>query len=309
MPLQTFLETIIEPSMRVDFIKKWGSIDVDIACKHGLAFDESAIPKSELFPEILEEITGIGMACRHTALSGERMDGEIPLANQYYNEQSALPLLPGQVSKYVTTAVLGMLVSRPEAYSLVLKRKNSLYKEMMLSAIQSVIFNVDENEEEWMQTHVYFSCAVALSAIYNDPNWSNTVATDSGVLEIGQAFVFSNAQTIENALNKLLGIEFDGTEISVLSYLHRRTNCNCMGHKIKWNTGCRLVIEGGQDRYCGGCGKVETEELRLKSCARCGTDWYCGTACQKKAWKLHKAKCTALAPFKEIGPLKQLTNK
>ena len=224
----------------------------------------------------------------------------MPLANFYWNASTPLPLPPSTVSKYVTTAILGMFLSWPEAYSLVLRRKNSLYKEMLLSAISSVIYNVDNNEEEWGETHLFFSCAVALSVIYNDTNWSDTVATDCNALEIGRAFLYSNVQVISGALDKALGDGFDGSKTDVLSYLHRRMNCNCMSHLVKWKTGPKLLLEGGQDRYCGGCGKVETEELKLKSCSRCGTDWYCGTDCQKRAWKSHKLKCKAMAPFKGL---------
>ena len=105
---------------------------------------------------------------------------------------------------------------------------------------------------------------MALSVIYNDPNWSDTVATDSNALDIGKAFIYSNAQAISGALERALGDGFDGSHTDVLSYLHRRMNCNCMSHLIKWKTGPKLLLEGGQDRYCGGCGKVETQELKLK---------------------------------------------
>ena len=151
MPLQKFLETIIEPESRIEFIERHGAVDITVDCRHGLDFDKTQIKPDELFPDILAEIVmTIGTSIRHAAVAGERMPGgEVPLANFYWNSATPLPLPPSTVSKYVTTAILGMFLSRPEAYSLVLRRKNSLYKEMLLSAISSVIYNVDDAEEEW----------------------------------------------------------------------------------------------------------------------------------------------------------------
>jgi hypothetical protein len=45
----------------------------------------------------------------------------------------------------------------------------------------------------------------------------------------------------------------------------------------------------GKKRYnCGGCG-IRSSQLLL--CGRCKNAWFCGTACQKAAWKHHKTCC------------------
>ncbi|KAK3258073.1 hypothetical protein CYMTET_32868 [Cymbomonas tetramitiformis] len=43
------------------------------------------------------------------------------------------------------------------------------------------------------------------------------------------------------------------------------------------------------------CSACHTDTLPLKSCARCRTAAYCGPACQKSHWKVHKPECAALA--------------
>ncbi|KAJ7677357.1 hypothetical protein B0H17DRAFT_1079511 [Mycena rosella] len=51
---------------------------------------------------------------------------------------------------------------------------------------------------------------------------------------------------------------------------------------------------GALIRICEGpdCRKVEgTDVERLKSCSKCKMSVYCGSDCQKRAWKAHKTKC------------------
>ena len=42
---------------------------------------------------------------------------------------------------------------------------------------------------------------------------------------------------------------------------------------------------------CDHCGKVEKAFHEFKTCQRCNKVAYCGKACQKQAWKLHKKTC------------------
>ena len=37
-----------------------------------------------------------------------------------------------------------------------------------------------------------------------------------------------------------------------------------------------------------GCGKREERVAQFKRCAACHQVWYCGTACQKTDWQMHK---------------------
>mmetsp|Transcript_21016 Transcript_21016/g.39347 ORF Transcript_21016/g.39347 Transcript_21016/m.39347 type:complete len:300 (-) Transcript_21016:37-936(-) len=299
MPLTTFLEVISDPARRGRMMGELESVDIDLSCRHGLDFDSSQILKSEAFPEVLEEITQIGSAIYATAITGQKMAGDIPLQNLYYHNQTELPISPATASKYVITAILGSFLSRPEAYRLVQVRSRSLYKEMLLSAVSSVIYNVESSDVDFSQTYLFFHCAVALQIIYSDVYWNDSRAVDVQQLEVARGFLFADAPVVEKLMDKALGTDFDGTEEYILSYLHRRINCSCMDHKVKWATGKKLLLEGGQVRYCGGCGRVETPEAKLKNCSRCGCDWYCGAECQKKGWKNgHKERCIVIKKSK-----------
>jgi hypothetical protein len=47
---------------------------------------------------------------------------------------------------------------------------------------------------------------------------------------------------------------------------------------------------------CAGCGMSERADGKdLLVCARCKTEKYCSTGCQKKCWKVHKRACTGVA--------------
>lgn len=41
-------------------------------------------------------------------------------------------------------------------------------------------------------------------------------------------------------------------------------------------------------RQCYYCGKPESEQFKLKKCARCSLVVYCSKECQKKHWSTHK---------------------
>eukprot|EP00662_Eupelagonemidae_sp_cell21_P017032 gene17032-biopygen73074 len=43
-------------------------------------------------------------------------------------------------------------------------------------------------------------------------------------------------------------------------------------------------------RQCAGCGRMDE---KLTRCARCKKSWYCGPACQKQHWPLHRRVCDA----------------
>eukprot|EP00519_Triparma_laevis_P009601 CAMPEP_0182499814 /NCGR_PEP_ID=MMETSP1321-20130603/7969_1 /TAXON_ID=91990 /ORGANISM="Bolidomonas sp., Strain RCC1657" /LENGTH=293 /DNA_ID=CAMNT_0024704063 /DNA_START=51 /DNA_END=936 /DNA_ORIENTATION=- len=246
MPLTTFLEVISDPARRGRMMGELESVDIDLSCRHGLDFDSSQILKSEAFPEVLEEITQIGSAIYATAITGQKMAGDIPLQNLYYHNQTELPISPATASKYVITAILGSFLSRPEAYRLVQVRSRSLYKEMLLSAVSSVIYNVESSDVDFSQTYLFFHCAVALQIIYSDVYWNDSRAVDVQQLEVARGFLFADAPVVEKLMDKALGTDFDGTEEYILSYLHRRINCSCMDHKVKWATGKKLLLEGGQ---------------------------------------------------------------
>ena len=49
------------------------------------------------------------------------------------------------------------------------------------------------------------------------------------------------------------------------------------------------AIDRTDKLVCGYCGKSSAEKLRL--CSQCKSVAYCGTECQKSAWKGHKAFC------------------
>eukprot|EP01036_Dinobryon_divergens_P024903 gene24903-33394_t len=51
------------------------------------------------------------------------------------------------------------------------------------------------------------------------------------------------------------------------------------------------AIDRTDKLVCGYCGKSSAEKLRL--CSQCKSVAYCGTECQKSAWKGHKAFCKA----------------
>jgi TPR repeat protein len=42
---------------------------------------------------------------------------------------------------------------------------------------------------------------------------------------------------------------------------------------------------------CAECGKVEGDDVSLKTCKACKAVKYCGAACQKKHWSTHKIEC------------------
>jgi len=59
-------------------------------------------------------------------------------------------------------------------------------------------------------------------------------------------------------------------------------------------TGCHVQAGEVEQRYgksliacCEGC----TVEAPIKRCARCHVAGYCGFACQKQHWKVHKQSC------------------
>ena len=41
------------------------------------------------------------------------------------------------------------------------------------------------------------------------------------------------------------------------------------------------------------CFHCQTEGTKMMCCSQCHIAWYCGKACQKKHWKLHKRACSA----------------
>ena len=47
-------------------------------------------------------------------------------------------------------------------------------------------------------------------------------------------------------------------------------------------------------RYCANCGK--SVGCKLRACARCKTVRYCGEACQRAAWPMHRQVCTPQTP-------------
>ena len=46
-------------------------------------------------------------------------------------------------------------------------------------------------------------------------------------------------------------------------------------------------------KFCAGCGR--SAGVRLRACARCKAERYCGEACQRKRWAAHKAVCRPAA--------------
>ncbi|KAL5066331.1 hypothetical protein RYX36_028068 [Vicia faba] len=44
-------------------------------------------------------------------------------------------------------------------------------------------------------------------------------------------------------------------------------------------------------KRCDGCFRT----TNLSKCSRCQVVWYCGTPCQKSAWRLHRFECEALS--------------
>ncbi|TFK87936.1 hypothetical protein K466DRAFT_490001 [Polyporus arcularius HHB13444] len=40
--------------------------------------------------------------------------------------------------------------------------------------------------------------------------------------------------------------------------------------------------------FCHHCGRLPTEDVRLKRCVRCSVTLYCGRECQKADWPTHK---------------------
>jgi hypothetical protein len=46
------------------------------------------------------------------------------------------------------------------------------------------------------------------------------------------------------------------------------------------------------DPRCGSCGSIAAQR-----CSRCRNEWYCGRACQVKAWKEHKPLCDVVVTF------------
>ena len=43
---------------------------------------------------------------------------------------------------------------------------------------------------------------------------------------------------------------------------------------------------------CGGCGKRESDGVRLRKCTRCSGVVYCGAQCQQSDWARHKQCCS-----------------
>ena len=41
------------------------------------------------------------------------------------------------------------------------------------------------------------------------------------------------------------------------------------------------------------CFHCQAESTKMMCCSQCHIAWYCGKACQKKHWKLHKRACSA----------------
>lgn len=181
------------------------SVDIDLSCRHGLDFDSSTISKDEAFPDILGEILDIGAGIYAVAITGQKMAGEVPLQNLYYHNQTELPITPATASKYVITAILGSFLSRPEAYRLAQIRSRSLHKEMLLSAVSSVIYNVDSNNVDFSQTFLFFHCAVALNIIYSDVYWDDARAVDVKNLEVSRGFLFADSAVVESLMDKALG--------------------------------------------------------------------------------------------------------
>lgn len=48
---------------------------------------------------------------------------------------------------------------------------------------------------------------------------------------------------------------------------------------------------GGSGRACAACGSTDNGNGGLKSCGRCHKVWYCGQACQRADWAMHKKSC------------------
>lgn len=205
MPLTTFLEAVADPVRRGRMMDDLKSVDIDLSCRHGLDFDSSTISKDEAFPDILGEILDIGAGIYAVAITGQKMAGEVPLQNLYYHNQTELPITPATASKYVITAILGSFLSRPEAYRLAQIRSRSLHKEMLLSAVSSVIYNVDSNNVDFSQTFLFFHCAVALNIIYSDVYWDDARAVDVKNLEVSRGFLFADSAVVESLMDKALG--------------------------------------------------------------------------------------------------------
>mmetsp|Transcript_5336 Transcript_5336/g.13536 ORF Transcript_5336/g.13536 Transcript_5336/m.13536 type:complete len:93 (+) Transcript_5336:1089-1367(+) len=44
-------------------------------------------------------------------------------------------------------------------------------------------------------------------------------------------------------------------------------------------------------RVCASCGSVQEESKQFKRCGGCRLVYFCGSDCQKVAWKTHKKVC------------------
>ena len=67
----------------------------------------------------------------------------------------------------------------------------------------------------------------------------------------------------------------------------------------KKNIGEKGKAAPPETHRCFHCG---TETTKMMRCSQCHRAWYCGKACQKKHWKLHKRACFAMvAPEAAVG--------
>ncbi|RDW93341.1 zinc finger MYND domain-containing protein [Aspergillus mulundensis] len=63
------------------------------------------------------------------------------------------------------------------------------------------------------------------------------------------------------------------------------------------------------DPACNTCAKKASDEVTLKRCAKCKTQWYCSRECQKTDWKAHKKTCSKDASEANTGDNSRRTPK
>ncbi|KAH9922858.1 SET domain-containing protein [Epithele typhae] len=69
------------------------------------------------------------------------------------------------------------------------------------------------------------------------------------------------------------------------------------------------LLPSEKGKRCDECHRVQTDSAQLSRCSGCASFWYCGTACQGKAWKAHHRKlCKRYNTFTASNQYQALTS-
>ncbi|KAI0354898.1 SET domain-containing protein [Trametes cingulata] len=68
------------------------------------------------------------------------------------------------------------------------------------------------------------------------------------------------------------------------------------------------LLPSNKGKRCDACHVLQSDDVKLRRCSGCASFWYCGTACQNKAWKAHHKKlCKSYNTFAASTEYQALT--